>query len=451
MTRKKLLPILFLSLVLLNGQASAFFGVSGPNPNLDKINTIRTEILTSTAEIWNSIDSEVEKLLNEHRYILNLTADKANALTLNQIMARMEARLAWSKKFNELRDFLSHEYKQIRVKIEASDLPPPFKEETLKHYDQKFSGTAKKTMLKYLESMGKVNETLFETYKIIGGQRFPSGKESKKPEELTENQIKSLKEAITPQTLEKIKRERREYFVFESTFHFNPVEDNVIYRAATAIFKRDPERQKKLQDKFISAYFTDGVAKAEFSLKNQVIPILNTELPQSLPKASGEAIAKFSKANLSVLEKFYSSNTGADTKFCLLFADTKEFVGIDYNQILYFYFTKDAPWNEEFFQAANDVLESAQKTPGAFTLKEKEVEDLLKLGKNSAAVSVSKNEWFEKLLEKNKFSPRRFCFLRHALIEELLKLPSPAREDTLRLIYTKEAAAKPISQPAEKK
>lgn len=447
--KTKVFIIVLLTLLVSQGPAHAFFGSgsSGPNPNLEKIKAIRTEILASTEDIWKGIDKQVNALVKEHQALLSLTTEQINAMTLEQLLGNMEKRQAWGNQFDELTDFLKHEYNQFPIKITGSDIPPPFKDQILKHYSTEFSDNMKKSAYAYLRKSKAINDAMFNIYKMIATSRFPKElKTSNAPETFTEDKWNMIRNALPEKLWLKVQDDRKDYDSFISHFYFDPIEDSVFYQAATQLFKRDPARQKALQNKFVSTYFSDGIANAELELKFMIIPTLNTDLPAALPKASGDALVKFASENMEVLKGFYSSSSGADTKFCLVYADAKEFVGIDYNQILNMYFHKEAPWRVGFFEAVNDILQSSQTAPGDYESKNiSETEQLLFLAKKSASTSVSQNPWYQKLLGKNKYSPRRFCFLRYTLLDELLKLPSPSKEDALRLLYTNEAAVKPVS------
>lgn len=57
----------------------------------------------------------------------------------------MEKRQVWAQKFDELADFLKHEYNQIPQKVSsATDMAPVFRDMVLKHYESEFVETAKK-------------------------------------------------------------------------------------------------------------------------------------------------------------------------------------------------------------------------------------------------------------------------------------------------------------------
>ncbi len=450
--KSKLLKILVPAFLFINSAAFAFFGSSGPNPNLEKIKVIRTEVLASTQKIWVSIEQETLRLKKVHQEIESLTADKVNAMSLQVIMNEMEQRQVWGKKFDELGDFLKHEYNQVPLRVSGSDMVPIFKDMVLKHYEDEFMETAKKTGYLYLNKAKTLNNLIYDFYIKIAEARFPEElKTNNKPENFSEEKLQELKNALPLKLWDNVNEDKKDFDQFLSHFQFNPAEDSVYYQAATHLYMRNPALQKQLQDSFISTFFSEGLAKAEMDMKFKIIPVLNAELPVSLPKASGAALENFARESMGVLKGFYSSPSGADTKFCLVFAEAKEFVGIDYNQILNLYFHKDTPWRVGFFQAINDVLQSAQTTPGAYVSKPGEIENLLRLARKAAAASVSQNNTYKKLLGKNKYSPRRFCFLRYALLSELLKLPSPSKEDSLRMLYTNEATIKPISTPKQKK
>ncbi len=451
--KTKLLNFLFLAIAFFATAAHAFFGSSGPNPNLEKIKVIRQEVLTSTQEIWKSIETETSKLRAVHQQIDQFTPEKVNALSLKLIMNEMEKRQVWAQKFDELADFLKHEYNQIPQKVSsATDMAPVFRDMVLNHYESEFVETAKKTGYIYLTKAKTINNLIYDFYKKLAETRFPKELgSSAAPENISLENLNAFKGALTLEMWENANGDKKEFDEFVSHFHFNPAEDSVYYQAATQLYMRNPELQKQLQDSFIASFFSDGLLKAETDLKYKIIPVMNTELPTALPKASGQALEKFARESMDVLKGFYSSPSGADTKFCLVFADAREFVGIDYNQILNLYFHKDTPWQIGFFQAVNDVLFSAQTKPETYKSKLGEAENLLRLAKKAAVSSVSENTHYKKLLGKNKYSPRRFCFLRYTLLSELLKLPEPSREDALRMLYTNEATVKPISSPSPKK
>lgn len=450
--KTKLLNLTLVALLFVSTAAHAFFGSSGPNPNLEKIKVIRTEVLAGTEKIWLSIEEETQRLQQAHQQMEALTLEKVNGMSLQVILNEMEKRQVWGKKFNDLSDYLKHEYNQIPLKVSTSDMMPIFKDMVLKHYEDEFIETAKKTGYLHLNKINTVNDLIYDFYKKVAETRFPKELNSdNKPENFTEEKLNALKGAIPLKLWENVSEDKKDFEQFIAHFQFNPAEDSVYYQAATQLYMRNPALQKQLQDAFISTFFSDGLMKAETELKYKIIPALNTELPVSLPKASGEALEKFARESMGVLKGFYSSPSGADTKFCLVFAEAREFVGIDYNQILNLYFHKDTPWRVGFFQAVNDVLQSAQAQPGTYQSKPGDIENLLRLARKAAAASVSQNATYKKLLGKNKYSPRRFCFLRYALLSELLKLPSPSKEDALRLLYTNEATIKPISSPNLKK
>lgn len=426
-----------LCLTALISPAHAFlFGSSGPDPSLEKARTLGAEVKERTATVWNEVDKHVELLLKYHQVLQQLSPKQVNALTEQDLARQMDLHLQWAKKFDELRAFIGEEYGLFIEKVKSSDIAQGFKEAIVKHYDGTFRDAARENMYPYLNGIESINQSLFETYRMISAMRFPPKGSARQAELLTEKQLGVLKSATSEKTIEKIKGHRHEFHEFLQDFHFNPLDDSSIYQAGRNFFARDEKLLNKIEENFTKAYLKDGAFKAEANMKFFTSNTLNTELPGALPKASAETLVKFAAQDVDILKIMAIGSTGGGTKSCLLFADAKEFVGVDFNEIANSYYSQDAVWKVKgTFRAANDVIASSKAAPADFSAGREQAEQLLELGKKSAAAEVMKSPLYKKLTQKNKFSPRRYCFMRYTLLQELLKLPSPAREDTLRLLY----------------
>lgn len=431
-----------------------FFSASGPDPSLETTRALAAELKDRTGTVWNEIDKHVDQLLKYHHALQQLTPEQANALTEQDLAKQMELHVQWAKKFTELRDFLGEEYGLFIEKVKTAEMKQNFKDAVVKHYDGAFRDAARDNMYPYLNGMENINQSLFDTYKMISRMRFPQNSSGSKPEDLNAERLNLLKGAISEETIEKIKAHRRAFLDFLTGFQFNPLDDNAVFKAAMNFFARDEKLSSELRDNFTKTYFKDDAYKAEANMKFYTSNALNTQLPGALPKASAETLIKYAEYDIEVLKRLAYGSTGDNTKSCLIFAEAKEFVGVDFNQILNNFYYQEAPWSVTgLFKAANDVVASSMTAPADFSAGREQAEQLLDLGKKSALASVKKNTLFKKLTQKNKFSPRRFCFLRYTVLEELLKLPSPAREDTLRLIYLEdlEKRMKNIQAAAGKK
>lgn len=431
-----------------------FSGPTGPDPALQKARELGAEVKERTGTILNEIDKHVELLLKYHAVLQQMTPEQANALTEKDLAQRMELHLQWAKKLEEMRDFLGEEYGLFIEKVKESEIKSPFKEEIIKHYDGTFRNAARENMYPYLNGMENINQSLFETYRMMSLMRFPAKSSNKKPETLNAARLKLLKGAVSEETMAKIKDHRRKFMEFITAFQFNPIDDNAVLAAAMEFFTFNEKLKEELNTTFIEAYFDKGLFQAEANMKFFTSNNLNAEVPPALPKASGESLVNYADKDIDIVKKLALGGTGDNTKSCLIFAKADEFVGVDFNQILNNYFHQKSPWEVKgLFKAANAVVASSKTAPADFSAGREQAAQLLELAKKSAAGEVAKSALYKKLTQKNKFSPRRYCFMRVALIQELLKLPSPAREDTLRLMYLEdlEKRMKNIQAAAGKK
>lgn len=443
--------LLPLCMVAFAAPAHAFFssGPTGPDPNLQKARDLGAEVKDRTGTIQNEIDKHVDSLLKYHQALQQLKPEQANALTEKDLARQMELHMQWAKKLEEMRDFLGEEYGLFIEKIKESEIKSPFKEEIIKHYDGTFRDAARQNLYPYLNGMENINRSLFETYQMISLMRFPPKSSNKKPETLNAQRLNLLKGAISEETLAKIKDHRRKFMEFIGDFQFNPIDDNPVLRHAMDFFTFNEKLKTELNATFIETYFEKGAFQAEANMRFFTSNNLNTEVPAALPKASGESLVNYAYTDSDIVKKLALGGSGDNTKACLIFAKADEFVGVDFNQILNNYFHQKSPWEVKgLFKAANDVVASSKAAPSDFSAGREQAAQLLELGKKSAAGEVAKSALYKKLTQKNKFSPRRYCFMRVALLQELLKLPSPAREDTLRLLYLEDLEKRMKNIPA---
>lgn len=436
------ITMVLLSLCMSSASAHGFFGSSGPDPSLEQTRSLVVELKERTGTLWNEIDKHVEILLSANDAFQNMTPEAVNALTEMDIINALDERQKWQKKLTDLKNFLAEEYKLYIENVKSSKISQEFKEGIVKHYDQAFRDETRKHMYPFLNGMENINQSLLETYKIISILRFPPKSSGKEPEVISESRLNIIKSAISPEVLNRIKAHRQAFLAFSEEFQFNPLEDSIPYQASQAMYEHDPKTREKLKKTFEETYLDDGAYKAEANMKFYLGNILAAELAGALPKASGKALEDFAVEDVTVLKNLALGSSGDDTKSCLVYAEATEFVGVDFTKITNEFFHQEAPWRISFFKAANSVLGTAKTAPEDFSAGRKQAEQLLELGKKSALIAIRKDRIYKKFMKKNKFSPRRYCFQRYKLLQELLKLPPAARQDTLRLIYLEDLEKK---------
>lgn len=421
------------------GPVWALFGSSGPDPAIVKTQEMVAELKQRTGVVWDQIDKQVDLLLKFHGALNSLSVDQVNGLSEQDLEKQMALHLEWAKKFEELRDFLADEYGLFIEKAKSAEMNPVFKEGIIKHYDTVFRDAAREDMYPYLNGMEGVNQSLFETFSMIRQVRFPGKETGEQEKPLDDETLKVLRGAVPKEALEKFGAHRRAFGKFIEDFRFNPLEDSAVYKAGQMFFARDEKVRNELELNFAKGYFKNGLAAAEYNMKFYLANALNNELSGVLPASSGEALMAFARSDLDAVKRLALNNVGGDTKGCLFFSEGKSFVGVDFGQITSKIYGHDGLWSlSDFFRSANDAIVSAKTAPGAFSQPREKIEPVLEIGKKSAATKIKGSSLYKKFMKNNKFSPRRYCFLRVALLDELLKLPSPSREDALRLLYTQD-------------